>query len=133
MRRVRIVSRHVSEAFEIESTSGSDEQRIVRLRVPLSSRFFEGHFDGMPMLPGVAQVVAIAHREAERVFGPLSAPTRMSRLKFQDVIKPGDALSLSLTRERGAETIVRFRIERLLAEGPRVASSGTIAYTNRES
>ncbi len=117
-----------SEAFEIESTSGTGDERVVRLRVPVGSRFFEGHFEGRPMLPGVAQVVAIADREARRTLGPLGDPQRMSRLKFQDVIVPGDSLSLSLSRETGTETVVRFRIERMIAEGPRVASSGTLTY-----
>jgi 3-hydroxymyristoyl/3-hydroxydecanoyl-(acyl carrier protein) dehydratase len=119
-----------NEAFEIESTSGTGAERVVRLRVPASSRFFEGHFEGRPMLPGVAQVVAIAHREAERVFGALGAPRRMSRVKFQDVILPGDALALTLTetKESPSETLVRFRIERMLADGARVASSGTLTY-----
>lgn len=123
------------ESFEIESTSGSGDERVVRLRVPERSRFFEGHFEGRPMLPGVAQVVAIAHREAERLFGPLGAPLRMSRMKFSDTILPGDPLALSLTREVaevGVETLVRFKIERLLADGARVASSGTIAYGEAE-
>lgn len=80
------------------------------------------------MLPGVAQIVAIAQREAERTFGALGTPRRMSRLKFQDVIVPGDSLALTLTREVTEGTLVRFRIERLLPEGARVASSGTITY-----
>jgi 3-hydroxymyristoyl/3-hydroxydecanoyl-(acyl carrier protein) dehydratase len=115
------------EQFDIVSTDGDGDERVVQLRVPETSRFFEGHFAGRPMLPGVAQVVAIADREAHRVFGVLGAPTRVSRLKFQDVIVPGDRLALTLTRGGGA---VRFRIERLLDDGPRVASSGTIAYTD---
>jgi len=119
-----------TERFEIELTSGIGDDVVVGLRVPTDSRFFEGHFEGRPMLPGVAQIVAIAHREARRVFGPLGAPTRISRLKFQDVIVPGDRLSLTLTRTRGDEPTVRFRIERVLESGPRVASSGTIAYTD---
>jgi 3-hydroxymyristoyl/3-hydroxydecanoyl-(acyl carrier protein) dehydratase len=119
----------VTERFEIESTTGAGDERVVKLRVPTQgSRFFEGHFDGMPMLPGVAQIVAIAHREAERTFGVLGSPRRMSRVKFQDTILPGDALSLTLHREVGAETRVRFEIARLLPEGARVASSGTITY-----
>jgi 3-hydroxymyristoyl/3-hydroxydecanoyl-(acyl carrier protein) dehydratase len=119
----------VTERFEIESTSGTGDERVVRLRVPASgSRFFEGHFDGRPMLPGVAQVVAIAQREAERTFGALGSPRRLSRVKFQDTILPGDALTLSLTRETGPDTLVRFKIERMLEAGPRVASSGTITY-----
>jgi 3-hydroxymyristoyl/3-hydroxydecanoyl-(acyl carrier protein) dehydratase len=115
------------EQFEIVSTDYVGDERVVHLLVPASSRFFEGHFEGRPMLPGVAQVVAIADREARRLFAPLGTPTRMSRLKFQDVIVPGDRLALTLTR--GADGAVRFRIERLLESGPRVASSGTIAYT----
>lgn len=119
------------ERFDVEASSGEGDERTVRLRVPEGSRFFAGHFEGRPMLPGVAQVVAIAHREAERAFGPLGPPQRMNRIKFQDVIVPGDALALVLGREPSPEkreTLVRFRIERLLPEGPRVASSGVIAY-----
>lgn len=122
----------MTERFEIESTSGQGDERLVRLRVPLASRFFEGHFEGMPMLPGVAQIVAIAHREAERVFGPLGTPQRMSRVKFTDRILPGDPLSLSLTRETGETTLVRFRIERMLEDGARLASSGTLTYRSQE-
>jgi len=118
-----------SERFEIESTSGEGDARVITMRVPHGSRFFEGHFEGMPMLPGVAQLVAIAHREAERVFGALGAPRRIARVKFQDVIVPGDRLSVSLARESTAdETRVRFEITRVLADELRVASSGTIAY-----
>ena len=117
-----------TERFEVGQTTGEGNARAIALRVPTDSRFFEGHFEGMPMLPGVAQLVAIAHREGERVFGALGAPTRVSRLKFQDTILPGDALSLTLEREPGAQTTLRFRIERLLPEGARVASSGTLTY-----
>lgn len=117
-----------TELFEVGQTTGEGHARTIALRVPTDSRFFEGHFEGMPMLPGVAQLVAIAHREGERVFGALGAPTRVSRLKFQDTILPGDALSLTLEREPGAQTTLRFRIERLLPEGARVASSGTLTY-----
>jgi 3-hydroxymyristoyl/3-hydroxydecanoyl-(acyl carrier protein) dehydratase len=128
MRARELTSVRVTEAFESELTTGEGDERHVRLRVPARSRFFEGHFEGRPMLPGVAQVVAIAQREAERTFGALGTPRRMSRLKFQDVIVPGDALALTLTREVGEGTLVRFRIERLLPEGARIASSGTITY-----
>ena len=79
-----------SEAFDTEDTTGEGDARRVAMRVPADSRFFEGHFEGMPMLPGVAQLVAIAHREAERCFVGLGAPLRMSRVKFQDTILPAN-------------------------------------------
>ena len=118
-----------TERFEILATEGEGDERRIALRVPASSRFFEGHFEGMPMLPGVAEVVAIAHREAVRVFGPLGAPLRMSRIKFQETILPLDSLALGLTRENGeAKTTVRFRIERVIDGQARIAGSGTLTY-----
>ncbi len=120
-----------TERFEIGATEGVGDARRITLRVPASSRFFEGHFDGMPMLPGVAEVVAIAHREADRVFGPLGAPVRMSRIKFQETILPLDSLALGLTRENDeGETIVRFRIERVVDGIARIAGSGTLTYAS---
>ena len=121
-----------TESFEIEATTSEGNRALVTLRVPDRSRFFEGHFVGLPMLPGVAQLVAIAHREAERVFGPVGTPRRMSRVKFQDIIVPGDRLSLSLERERENErTSIRFRLERLDVGSTRPASSGTLVYVDR--
>jgi 3-hydroxymyristoyl/3-hydroxydecanoyl-(acyl carrier protein) dehydratase len=120
-----------TERFEIVATEGEGDERRIALRVPASSRFFEGHFEGMPMLPGVAEVVAIAHREAARVFGPLGAPLRMSRIKFQETIRPLDSLALGLTRENGEGQItVRFRIERVVEGEARIAGSGTLTYAS---
>jgi 3-hydroxymyristoyl/3-hydroxydecanoyl-(acyl carrier protein) dehydratase len=118
-----------TERFEIGATEGVGSSRQITLRVPERSRFFEGHFEGMPMLPGVAEVVAIAHREALRVFGPLGRPIRMSRLKFQETILPLDTLTLGLEKENAnGQTTVRFRIERLVGGAARIAGSGTLTY-----
>jgi 3-hydroxymyristoyl/3-hydroxydecanoyl-(acyl carrier protein) dehydratase len=123
-----------TERFEIEATEGAADAWRITLRVPASSRFFEGHFEGMPMLPGVAEIVAIAHREAVRVLGPLGRPIRMSRVKFQETIVPLDTLRLGLEREHGQgengqrHTTVRFRIERVVGGAARIAGSGTLTY-----
>lgn len=113
--------------FEIgEASTAGDEVRIA-VRVPEDCGYFEGHFDGRPMLPGVAQVVGLAHAQAQVRFGPLGAAVRLLRTKFQAVVVPGDALTLVLSLEPGAEeSKVRFRIER----GAEQASSGTLVYTS---
>ena len=128
----RKLARAVStEAFEVRAVEGTGSERRLHVQVPLGSRFFEGHFDGMPMLPGVASVVAIAHREASRTLGPLGAPRRMTRVKFTEAILPGDRLVVSLAREHEeAEVRVRFRIERIVSDAPRMASSGTLIYAS---
>jgi 3-hydroxymyristoyl/3-hydroxydecanoyl-(acyl carrier protein) dehydratase len=108
--------------------TGTDLVRVP-VDVPEGSLYFDGHFDGRPMLPGVAQVVAIAHAQAELLFGPLGPPRRLARLKFQAVVKPGDALVLELVREQGEETKVRFTLDRVQAgEAPETASSGVLVY-----
>lgn len=94
---------------------------------PVPAVFFEGHFEGNPMLPGVAQLVAIAHRRARETFGDLGREKRIVRVKFEAVIRPGEAIDLRLERSEGpgeGETQVRFEITR---EGTR-CSSGTIVY-----
>lgn len=56
---------------------------------------FEGHFDGRPILPGVAQIdwaarFARHHLGRERVF------SGMRRLKFRRVIQPPTTVCLAL-------------------------------------
>jgi len=111
--------------FEIGDASRDGDEIRVAVRVPEDCVYFEGHFEGRPMLPGVAQAVRLAHTQAALRFGPLGPARSLVRTKFQAVIVPGDALTLVLTLERGAaETKVRFRIERVEAQ----ASSGTLVY-----
>ena len=107
--------------------------------------FFEGHFEGNPMLPGVAQVLALVDGEARRSFPALEGlgARRMSRLKFQATIRPGDALELGLALESAQpresepresqphEPQVRFRIDRVTQHGLERASSGVLAYSSR--
>ncbi len=104
----------LSETFEIGPTHSLGEGRArIEVRVPERSIYFEGHFEGRPMLPGVAQVVGLAEEQACRVFAALGPARRLTRTKFQAVVAPGDRLELFLDREPGAEdTKVRFRLER---------------------
>jgi 3-hydroxymyristoyl/3-hydroxydecanoyl-(acyl carrier protein) dehydratase len=107
----------------------SPDAARVAVFVPLGSWFFDGHFEGRPMLPGVAQVVAIAHAQAEALFGPLGPPRRLARVKFQAVVKPGDELVLELAREQAEETKIRFVLSLLRpGEAPEIASSGVLVY-----
>lgn len=115
----------MKETFEIGSTHALGDEKVrVEVRVPLRSVYFEGHFEGRPMLPGVAQVVGLGHAEAQRCYGPLGPARRLIRTKFQAVVVPGDALDLFFEIERGEETKVRFRLMR----GEESVSSGTLVY-----
>ncbi|WP_449430763.1 ApeI family dehydratase [Pseudomonas putida] len=84
------------------------EQRLqgtelhLRLAVPLDLACFPGHFPQTPVLPGVVQVdwaiaLACERLQLERRFAGMEV------LKFQQVIRPGDELALTLRfdAERG--------------------------------
>jgi 3-hydroxymyristoyl/3-hydroxydecanoyl-(acyl carrier protein) dehydratase len=117
----------MSEDFGVHEVARTAERVVMRVSVPPDLRFFEGHFEGEPMLPGIAQLLALAHRRAREVFGALGREKRIVRVKFEAVIRPGDALDLVLERSAGSgegEAQVRFEITR---DGARCAS-GAIVY-----
>ena len=97
----------------------------LRTAVPPDLRFFEGHFDGDPVLPGIAELLLLVHRRARELWGELGRERRITRLKFEQAIRPGDALDIHLDRSAtDEETVVRFRIER----GGQACATGAIAY-----
>lgn len=77
-----------------------------RLRVEPSSRAFQGHFEGEPILPGVAHLVIVRH--ALRVMG--GATLRgVPWVRFRRVVRPGDVLDVVVTAP-DAEGRVRFDV-----------------------
>lgn len=116
-----------SEDFVVERLEVTEARAHLRASVPHDLRFFEGHFEGNPMLPGIAQLVVLAHRRAREVFGDLGREKKIARVKFEAVIVPGDVLDVVLERGPGlaeGETQVRFEIRR---DATRCAS-GVIVY-----
>ncbi len=82
--------------------------------------FFEGHFPGQPILAGVAQA-HIAVRLAEEIWGCLPGGFSVTRLKFRHILKPGDSVALSLTRD-----ISSARLTFALSLNGEIASEGIV-------
>ncbi|MET0341508.1 MAG: AMP-binding protein [Polyangiales bacterium] len=80
-----------------------------RFAVPADSVFFEGHFDGRPILPGVVQLWHVALREARRQHPDLGSLARVTRVKFKRTIAPGETLALRL--ERKGALAVHFTLD----------------------
>ena len=79
-----------------------------RLRVEPSSRAFTGHFEGQPILPGVAHLVIVGH--ALRAMGGASATLRgVPSVRFRHVVRPGDLLDVSVASP-DAEGQCRFHV-----------------------
>ncbi|MHA7632856.1 AMP-binding protein [Corallococcus sp. M7] len=74
----------------------SDERVLLAVEVPANSPYFDGHFPGSPILPGVVQVEWSLLLGREHFALPPDF-LRIETLKFQQVIPPGTLLSLELT------------------------------------
>ena len=68
--------------------------------VPTDLPFFEGHFPGHPILPGVVALGWLL-AGAERFTGRPLGSVELLNVKFQVVILPGAALELSITPRSG--------------------------------
>lgn len=107
--------------FEIEMGPAEGERCLVRVRIPEDLRYVEGHFEGDPIVPGVAQLLPLVHEPIARTWPDLGAPRSVRRLKFREALRPGDALEVALSR---ADRKVRFEIRR----GDTSCTSGVLVF-----
>ena len=80
-----------------------------RLRVEASSRAFRRHFEGEPILPGVAHLVIVGHA-LRALGGPLATLGGLPSVRFRQVVRPGDVLDVSVARP-DAEGLCRFEMK----------------------
>src|SRR5450756_1588348 len=85
----------------------ADARRIVgRKAVTATEWFFQGHFPGMPVMPGVFQVEALAQTMAVYVakqpgFGErIGLFAGIDDCRFKRIVVPGDTLRLEVTMEK---------------------------------
>lgn len=110
-----------------------------RIRVPADSPWFDGHFPGEPVLPGIAQL-AMVHDLLCRACDQQLPVARVSRVRFRQMIRPEQQLTLAVQRDE-ADGSHRFRItgeegsicsgQLLLAPGidGKIAPDGTFRTT----
>jgi 3-hydroxyacyl-[acyl-carrier-protein] dehydratase len=82
-------------------------QRIVGLKaVTATEWYFQGHFPGLPVMPGVLQVEALAQTMAVYVakqegFGDrIGLFAGIDECRFKRIVQPGDTLRLEITMEK---------------------------------
>lgn len=105
-----------------EHGRSGDAQRFA-VQVPLDLAFFRGHFVGYPVLPGVAQVVALVLARVRALHPEFGEPRALSRLKFRRTIAPGDELELLLQVDAA-----RRRVQFSLGRAGEACSAGVLDF-----
>jgi hypothetical protein len=101
----------------------SDTEAELSLDLDPGLVWFQGHFPGCPILPGVAQI-HLSRLFAERLWHVAPGSSDVAQVKFRMLIRPGDRVRLHLLRDVQKVTI-RFRFE----NGGLPASEGVIGQT----
>ena len=86
--------------------------------VTFNEEFFQGHFPGAPVMPGVLQLEALAQTGGLLAYETTPWDARkivlfmsMDRVKFRRMVTPGDRLDLHVTIDRVKGSIWRFKGE----------------------
>lgn len=84
-----------------------DQKRIVGIKAVTATEFWaQGHFPGLPIMPGVLQVEALAQTMAVYVakqpgFGDrIGLFAGIDEVRFKRIVVPGDVLRLEVTMEK---------------------------------
>ncbi len=102
----------VDRVLELE-----EGKRIVGLKnVTINEPFFQGHFPGHPIMPGVLIIEAMAQVGGVLLLGVTSDPDSkvvyfmsLDNVKFRRPVKPGDQLRLEVEVVQLRNTVCRMR------------------------
>ncbi|AZZ60513.1 3-hydroxyacyl-ACP dehydratase FabZ [Oenococcus sp. UCMA 16435] len=89
----------------------SGERILAQKNVTINEEFFQGHFPGNPVMPGVlivealAQAGAIALLKMDRFAGKTPYFGGVDKVKFRRMVRPGDTLILNVTLDKLKDNI----------------------------
>ncbi len=122
----------IDRIIEIE-----EGKRIVALKnVTMNEPFFQGHFPGIPVMPGVLMVEAIAqagcvlgYASSFQEKGGLLFFTGIDKVKFRKPVVPGDQLIIEVETLKQRAKVVKMRgtvkvDDKLVVEAEFMAAKG---------
>jgi 3-hydroxyacyl-[acyl-carrier-protein] dehydratase len=80
--------------WSLENPAAATEMKA-HIRVPADSPWFDGHFPGAPVLPGVAQL-GMVHDVLCRALNRELSVRRVSRVRFKRMIGPDQAVLVTI-------------------------------------
>lgn len=88
----------------LRTLARSDVDASVTVTFPRTSPYFDGHFDDLPILPGIVQV-DWAIRLGRELFAMTGDVVRIDALKFREIALPEQVLQLRLGHDAAASTL----------------------------
>ena len=93
-----------------------DQSAIGIKNVTINEPFFQGHFPGAPLMPGVMMIEAMAQTAAVLVVATLGAESEGSLVYFMSIdsarfrkpVTPGDVLRVHVEKERNRGNVWKF-------------------------
>lgn len=112
----------------------NDNEVIAIKNVTINEPFFQGHFPGNPVMPGVLQLEAMAQAAGVLMFKRVDGTNKLAffmsadKVKFRKAVKPGDQLRIHgiITKNRG-DKIICAKVECFVAET--VVSSAELMFS----
>jgi 3-hydroxyacyl-[acyl-carrier-protein] dehydratase len=89
----------------------ADGTLSAEVHVPAGASWFDGHFPGRPVLPGIAQLGMVFELVRHALDGPVRV-TEVSRVRFKQMIVPDDRLTVVAEPRPGGGGRYGFRITR---------------------
>ncbi|QTA80042.1 Beta-hydroxydecanoyl thiol ester dehydrase domain-containing protein, FabA/FabZ [Desulfonema limicola] len=83
--------------------------------------WFSGHFPGDPILPGIAQL-ALVMDSLHQAFKTKIRISGLKRVRFRQIIRPGDPLKINIKKNKGNAQSYSFKI----MTKDEIACAGTI-------
>lgn len=107
-----------------------DQSAIGIKNVSINEQFFQGHFPGMPVMPGVLLIESMAQTAAVLVVSTLGAAFESKKVYFMSIDKarfrkpvvPGDRIEVHVRKEQSRGMVWKFSAEAKV-EGKLVAEA----------
>ena len=98
---------------------------VIDISLPVELFYFQGHFPGRPILPGVVQIDWVV-RLADKYLETTIESAQSFQVKFKSVIEPGRSLTLVLRRASDDRKLL-FEYQ----DGSAVLSSGSVGIQGK--
>ena len=94
----------------------SKDRALFNLYFMSGSNFFKGHFDGMPVLPGVVEMF-YADYFTQEAFGICCRTGQLRRIKFSNIIQPDMVVQLELIKTESGVSFKYFSDDKIYSSG----------------